>query len=209
MARPNPRASEGLWEASHWLLTTATPTFIFDAEGTLQHANIAADAFLEGIESEASIHHHLIGVFSASPSCLLCSALLRARSGLLPESGTIVLPGQPGVYTVVVSALLDSGNLCGIAVTLSLCEDNVHGRRRETLQVRTSEASPLTAREHEVLRCLLRGYSARKTATELGISHNTARNHVQTLLHKLDAHSKAEAVAAALRLGLLSLDDHL
>ena len=44
-------------------------------------------------------------------------------------------------------------------------------------------------------------------AAELYISLNTVRNHVQSILYKLDAHSKLEAVATAVRAGLIELDD--
>lgn len=66
--------------------------------------------------------------------------------------------------------------------------------------------SRLTARELEVLRLLAAGTSTRKIASMLGISHNTARNHVQSILGKLGAHSKLEAVAVAVREGVVPRD---
>jgi DNA-binding NarL/FixJ family response regulator len=42
-------------------------------------------------------------------------------------------------------------------------------------------------------------------AEQLFISLNTVRNHVQSILYKLDAHSKLEAVARAVREGVLEL----
>lgn len=45
-------------------------------------------------------------------------------------------------------------------------------------------------------------------AAELHLSLNTIRNHVQSILYKLDAHSKLEAVATAVRAGLIKRDDH-
>jgi DNA-binding NarL/FixJ family response regulator len=61
----------------------------------------------------------------------------------------------------------------------------------------------LTAREREVLRLLSDGASTRRIAERLFISVNTARNHVQRVIRKLDAHSRLEAVANARRAGLL------
>ncbi len=70
---------------------------------------------------------------------------------------------------------------------------------------RDSQRGPatLTDREHEVLRMLADGASTRRIAERLFISVNTARNHVQRVIRKLDAHSRLEAVAIARRAGLL------
>ena len=65
-------------------------------------------------------------------------------------------------------------------------------------------SNDLTAREREVLRLLDDGYDAAGIASQLVISRNTARNHIQRVLVKLGAHSKLEAVAIARREGLLS-----
>jgi len=65
----------------------------------------------------------------------------------------------------------------------------------------------LTRREREVLDLLLAGADARRIARTLGITLNTCRLHVRTLLAKLDAHSQLEAVAIARREGLRAPDD--
>ena len=52
-----------------------------------------------------------------------------------------------------------------------------------------------------MLALLTVGLDARAIADQLGISLNTCRGYVKTLLHKLDAHSQLEAVAVARRLG--------
>jgi len=61
----------------------------------------------------------------------------------------------------------------------------------------------LTQREREVLGLVAEGLSNQAIATRLMLSINTVRNHVQSLLSKLEAHSKLEAVAIATREGLL------
>jgi DNA-binding NarL/FixJ family response regulator len=62
----------------------------------------------------------------------------------------------------------------------------------------------LTPREREVLALLDAGLDAGHIATRLGIARNTARNYVQNVLTKLNAHSKLEAVAKARREGLIT-----
>lgn len=69
---------------------------------------------------------------------------------------------------------------------------------------RTELGHDLTPRELEVLQLLADGLSNVAIAERLGIQLVTARNHVQSLLAKLEAHSKLEAVSIALRRGLVS-----
>ncbi|MFF9283199.1 helix-turn-helix transcriptional regulator [Streptomyces griseosporeus] len=64
-------------------------------------------------------------------------------------------------------------------------------------------ASPLTARERDVLRLLALGRSNRQIGEELFISGKTASVHVSNILAKLGAASRTEAVAIAYREGLL------
>ena len=68
---------------------------------------------------------------------------------------------------------------------------------------RSRPGSDLTAREAEVLRLLADGLSNQAIAANLGIRLATVRNHVQSVIEKLHAHSKLEAVAIAAREGLL------
>jgi DNA-binding NarL/FixJ family response regulator len=74
----------------------------------------------------------------------------------------------------------------------------------------TEQGAPrvaLSRRERDVLAMLTVGLDVRSIADQLGISLNTCRGYVKTLLHKLDAHSQLEAVAIARRLGLTVTDD--
>jgi DNA-binding NarL/FixJ family response regulator len=66
------------------------------------------------------------------------------------------------------------------------------------------ERSKLTRRELEVVSLLAEGASSSEIATRLAISINTVRNHVQNLLTKLGAHSQLEAVAIAVREGIVT-----
>jgi two-component system nitrate/nitrite response regulator NarL len=61
----------------------------------------------------------------------------------------------------------------------------------------------LTPRELEVLEMLARGVGGREIARELGVAPNTVRTHVQSILSKLQVHSRLEAAAFAVRHGLV------
>jgi DNA-binding NarL/FixJ family response regulator len=62
----------------------------------------------------------------------------------------------------------------------------------------------LTPRELEVLTLLADGYGQREIGERLVISSNTVGTHIQHILDKLRVHSRAQAVAAAYRNGLLA-----
>lgn len=66
-------------------------------------------------------------------------------------------------------------------------------------------ALDLTARELEVLALLAEGASNKLIARRLGISTHTAKYHVASLLEKLDAVSRTDAVTNAARAGVLQL----
>lgn len=66
--------------------------------------------------------------------------------------------------------------------------------------------NPLSQREQDVLGLLVVGQSTTAIATDLCISQNTCRGYIKSLMWKLGAHSRLEAVAIARRRGLVSLD---
>jgi DNA-binding CsgD family transcriptional regulator len=64
---------------------------------------------------------------------------------------------------------------------------------------------PLSHRELEVLALLAEGASNKEIARRLGISVHTAKFHVGSLLDKLDAVGRTDAVAHAARRGVINL----
>lgn len=69
---------------------------------------------------------------------------------------------------------------------------------------RAAPAADLTGREREILQLIAEGLTNAAIARRLFISVNTVRNHVQSLLAKLGAHSKLEALSVAVRDGLIT-----
>ena len=65
--------------------------------------------------------------------------------------------------------------------------------------------APLTPREREIVELMAEGASNRTIALRLAISRHTVKFHVASILAKLGARSRAEAVAVALRRGLLAV----
>jgi two-component system, NarL family, response regulator YdfI len=66
-------------------------------------------------------------------------------------------------------------------------------------------AEPLTRREREVLQMLASGLGNKEIAARLNISDHTAKFHVASILGKLGAGSRTEAVALGIRRGLVLL----
>lgn len=60
----------------------------------------------------------------------------------------------------------------------------------------------LSAREQEILRLLVEGYSYKMIAADRGISIDTVRSHIKKIYEKLHVRSMTEAVSKALRQGL-------
>jgi len=69
----------------------------------------------------------------------------------------------------------------------------------------TTAPTLLSPREQEVLSLLSEGLSNRDVAQRLGISHHTAKFHVNAILDKLGATTRTEAVVLAARSGILTL----
>jgi DNA-binding NarL/FixJ family response regulator len=79
--------------------------------------------------------------------------------------------------------------------------------RRLMPRLAHSSAGPgadLTSREREVLQLLVEGKSTAALAAELVVAPATARNHIQSIMNKLGAHSRLEAVAIAMREDILA-----
>lgn len=63
----------------------------------------------------------------------------------------------------------------------------------------------LTAREQEVLSLLARGMTNREIADHLVVSERTAKFHVSSIMHKLGAENRTEAVSIAAQANLIEL----
>ncbi len=67
--------------------------------------------------------------------------------------------------------------------------------------------SPLSPREMQILQYVTRGLSNKEIAKTLGISHQTVKNHMTAILHKLAVEDRTQAAVYALRHGWVRLQD--
>lgn len=75
---------------------------------------------------------------------------------------------------------------------------------RDTLVAPRTDGKELTRREAEVLALLADGLSHQQIGQKLSISAETVRTHVRKACERLDARTRTQAVATALRRGLLA-----
>ena len=66
---------------------------------------------------------------------------------------------------------------------------------------------PLSAREMQILQQITRGQSNKEIARELGISRQTVKNHMTSILRKLAVNDRTQAALYALRYGWIRLED--
>jgi len=67
--------------------------------------------------------------------------------------------------------------------------------------------SPLSPREMEILEHVTRGMSNKEIAFKLGISHQTVKNHMTSILRKLGVDDRTQAAVYALSRGWVRLDE--
>jgi DNA-binding NarL/FixJ family response regulator len=67
--------------------------------------------------------------------------------------------------------------------------------------------SDLTPREIEILKLLSKGPTNKEIGRALSISENTVKNHVNSIIEKLEVSDRTEAATTAIQRGLISVDD--
>ena len=121
---------------------------------------------------------------------------------LILAGAAAVLPPGASAETVGAATML-------AAQGLRLLPDLALDRLRALAGVETApppdETPALTPREREVLAAMADGASNKVIARRLGISFHTAKFHVASILTKLDADTRTEALARAARMGLVML----
>jgi DNA-binding NarL/FixJ family response regulator len=82
----------------------------------------------------------------------------------------------------------------------------IPGRIASRLAERMTRSN-LTARELEVLKLLAKGLTNKQIASALGISDNTVRNHINSIIEKLEVSDRTEASTTAIQRGIIDVDE--
>jgi DNA-binding NarL/FixJ family response regulator len=118
---------------------------------------------------------------------------------------------EPDVLARTIRAVADgkyaiAGNIFNRRELDTWIDEQMEGARRSYSEP-GSPFHPLSDREMEVLSCVVRGMSNKEIASLLGISHQTVKNHVTSILRKFSVEDRTQAVVYALKRGWVKLQD--
>ena len=157
--------------------------------------------------------------------------LCRTLKKHLPGTSVIVITPQPDDEQILeaikahASAYLSrTVTIEELAHTITRCSQGEHpineslvGRPKLAEQVlqqfyelstekeAASFISPLTPRETEILDYMAQGYLNKQIADVLSVSEQTIKNHITSILRKLNANARTQAVIVAIKKGLISI----
>ncbi len=142
----------------------------------------------------------------ALPLVLLESSDLEAEGEALAMGARAALQSDiPASSLAAALAAVDAG----LMVLEPSARALILSPKRDPIAAQGSEASrrrrPLTPREREILALVASGTSNKGIARALGVSANTVKFHLAAVFDKLNAATRAEAVAEAIRRGEMSL----
>jgi DNA-binding NarL/FixJ family response regulator len=172
------------------LLDVEADVALVDASDERSHTLVETLDWSE-IASEMNV---VVLIGGGGPTAWAADALRAGVRALLPED---VLPDQ---LVAALEAAAQGLTVMHSAQTEALLAAPV-GAARQMAEL----AEPLTPREREVLQMLASGSGNKEIASRLSISEHTVKFHVTSILGKLGASSRTEAVFLGIRRGLVLL----
>ena len=124
---------------------------------------------------------------------------------LLQAGVRIILPRSADAGEIAAAIALARSDVALVPRTMVASLLGSDGANGTPAELDEASEDLLTPREIEVLAALADGASNKVIARRLGISFHTAKFHVASILAKLDADSRTEAVAEGARRGLVML----
>jgi DNA-binding NarL/FixJ family response regulator len=189
----------GEWDATRPFLRVAVNSGALPIV-LLESGNLDAEGEALAMGARAALQSDI-------PVASLAAALTAVGAGLMvlePSAGAILLNRQPGGPP----RAADLGSPAEEARPVQKAARRETGRSGEIEGVGVPprrNARPLTSREREILALVASGTSNKGIARALAVSANTVKFHLAAVFDKLNAATRAEAVAEAIRRGDLSL----
>ena len=176
-----------------WLAVALLSTLLFRVQS--DNPDVIVIAAGEAFLAQAFNRRALQEVFTETPAVLLAAepnaAMVRNAARMRIYS---VLPMEVTARQLVAAI---SATVAGFAVTLP----RASGGAGEVMRI----TEDLTTREVEVLRLMARGQTNKQVAAQLKISEHTAKFHVSSVLSKLGARTRTEAVTIGMTRGLVAI----
>ncbi len=169
-----------------------------------------AHTVADGLSRAAATDFDVAIIDLQLPDCSGLDAIARLRE-LRPHARVIVLTAHP--RAALAERALAEGAVAFLAKDGALHEildavrhaDATHPVVASALRAEPGTQVRLTPRELDVLRQLGTGQDAHRVASTLGMSVYTARDHIKSIMFKLDVRSQLDAVVTAGRLGLIDI----
>jgi two-component system, NarL family, response regulator YdfI len=141
----------------------------------------------------------IAGVPHGPPMILLVDSPRGAWTAVARRAGVHAVLGHDATVEQITAAI-------GAATAgLIALHPDVFGAAARPTFGDSGDEGALTVREREILEMMAEGLSNRTIARRLGISMYTVKSHVASILGKLRAGSRTEAVTLGVRSGLISL----
>ena len=186
---------DGLGDIAEAVARLPLPIFALDRDGTIRWLNRSARRVIGDRTGE---HFSKIVAPESLPIVEreFAKKIVGTTTSSEYEATLLGVDGARIPVEISSVALIGEGHIMGVFGTA-----HVEGEpRRQSSPMRHT----LTPRQAEVLQLLARGCSTAQIAEQLGVAHETARNHIRGILRRLDVHTRLEAVVVAQREGLVS-----
>ena len=178
-----------------------------DVYVTTQRGPIEADLIIQDGLVDVAVWDIGWGVADSLPDLAELMVPVLVLVAEAEDVAAAIAAGARGVLSrnADVDVLISAVNalVAGLLVLSPLYLDEVWRNRPVTPQLSLSD--PLTNREQSVLSLVAEGMTNRAIAHQLSISEHTVKFHVNSIMTKLDAQSRTEAVVQATRAGLIAL----
>jgi DNA-binding NarL/FixJ family response regulator len=185
---------------------------VFRTESSIRIAGAAATfPFLRSLIRETAVDAAVIDLGSTSDSEIVHDWLLE----LFDVVPLVVLTSNPESWIFSAMLRTERGALLRADASGEQIVRSIHSTSAGLLTLDSSlapqaesaddPAEELTPREIDVLRLLAEGIPNREIASRLNISEHTIKFHIRSILGKLGASSRTEAVTRGFRAGLIEL----
>jgi DNA-binding NarL/FixJ family response regulator len=167
--------------------------------------SFARSTELDVIVIDSDSIRELSGALASNAGTVLLTEVSDARSiSRLLRSGVRAILSRDSDPDDILSAIYAAYD--GLVLLSTLTAETlaaVYGD--QPLEVEDEFSEEITSRETEVLRMVAKGLVNRDIALRLGISEHTVKFHISSILDKLGASTRTEAVALGIRRGLIPI----